>query len=113
MNTAAWPSPVIVVVRSVLPRSTVDWDTSQADDFRREVGDGRSNEPSWRTAGRRGAATRAWCNSTRARGQDVTPAQECGGAAAAARGRPGDRLARTRRHGSNAERLAGCLPGRG
>ena len=24
-----------------LPRSTVDWDTSQADDFRREVGHGR------------------------------------------------------------------------
>src|SRR5215218_7828938 len=90
----------------VIPRSTVDWDTSQADDFRGEVGDGRSNEPSWRAAGRRGAATRAWCNSTRARGQDVTPAQECGGAAAVAWGRPGDRLARTRRHGSNAERLA-------
>src|SRR3954447_18994171 len=64
-------------------------------------------------AGRGGARPRGWYNSTRTRGPDVAPAQECGGAAAAARRRPGDRLARTRRHGSNAERLARCLPGRG
>src|SRR3954469_5395689 len=68
--------------------------------------DDQTNQVGVRPGGRRGAATRAWCNSTRARRPDVAPAQECGGAAAIARGRPGDRLARAGRHGSDADRLA-------
>src|SRR3954467_11368327 len=119
-------------------RSMVDWDPSQADDFRRrgepwtikspaarligtprkrtisarEVSHGRSNELGWSGA-RRGAATaRVWRGGARARRQDVTPAQECGSAAAAARGRPGDRLARAGCHSRDADRLARCLSGR-
>src|SRR5918998_3523064 len=54
---------------------------------------------------RPGAAERPqdWRSGARARGQDVATAQECGGAAAAARGRPGNRLARTGGHGSDAD----------
>src|SRR6478735_7201436 len=55
----------------------------------REVSHGRSNELGWSGA-RRGAGTaRVWRGGARARRQDVTPAQERGGAAAVARGRPG------------------------
>src|SRR6476646_6124872 len=72
----------------------------------REVSHGRSNELGWSGA-RRGAATaRVWRGGARARRQDVTPAQERGSAAAVARRRPGDRLTRAGRHGSDADRLA-------
>src|SRR4051795_13641113 len=72
----------------------------------REVSHGRSNALGWSGA-RRGAATaRVWRGGARARRQDVTPTQERGGAAAVARGRPGNRLARTGRHGGEADRLA-------
>src|SRR4051795_4187653 len=95
-----------ILEKARLPRATVDWDTSQADDFRREVGHGRSNEPSWSGAGRGAATAKVWRGGARARGQDVTPAQDRGSASAIARGRPGDRLARAGRHGSDADRLA-------
>src|SRR3954454_24501534 len=71
-----------------------------------EVSHGRSNELGWSGA-RRGAATaRVWRGGARARRQDVTPAQDRGSAAAAARGRPGDRLARAGCHSRDADRLA-------
>src|SRR3954453_4061439 len=76
----------------------------------REVSHGRSNELGWSGAGRGGASARVWRGGARARRQDVTPAQERGGAAAVARGRPGDRLARAGCHSRDADRLARCLP---
>src|SRR3954467_2828972 len=63
-----------------------------------EVSHGRSSEPSWHGSGRGGAGARVWRGGARARGQDVAPAQDSGGAAAVARGRPGNRLARVGRH---------------
>src|SRR4051795_11690645 len=78
----------------------------------REVSHGRSNEPGWSGAGGGGASASVWRGGARARGQDVAPTQERGGAAAVARGRPGNRLARAGRHGGDADRLAECLPGR-
>src|SRR3954468_6828710 len=83
----------------LVPRSTVDWDTSQADDFRRR------GEP-WtikRTRLERVRARRSGGKGL-ARWQDVTPAQDRRSAAAVARGRPGDRLARTGRHSGDADR---------
>src|SRR4051812_20176023 len=71
-----------------------------------EVSHGRSSEPGWHGSGRGGAGARVWRGGARARRQDVAPAQECGGTAAIARGRPGNRLTRTGRHGSDADRLA-------
>src|SRR4051812_24145140 len=104
------PSSVSVLThrshKSRIPRSTVDWDTSQADDFRREVGHGRPNEPGWSAAGRGGASARVWRSRARAWRQDVTPAQDGSGAAAVVRRRPGNRLARAGHHGSDADRLA-------
>src|SRR4051794_29792855 len=71
-----------------------------------EVSHGRSNEPGWSGAGRGAASARVWRSGARAWRQDVAPAQECSGAAAAARGRPGNRLARAGRHSRDADRLA-------
>ena len=78
----------------------------------RGVGHGQSSERRWSAAERCGATARVWRSGARARWQDVATAQDCGGAAAVARGRPGDRLARAGRHGGDAHRLARRLPGR-
>src|SRR3954452_18144524 len=72
----------------------------------REVSHGRSSEPGWSGAGRGGASTRVWRGGARARGPDVTPAQDRGSAPAIAGGGPGNRLARAGDHGSDADRLA-------
>src|SRR3954466_1727767 len=72
----------------------------------REVSHGRSNELGWSGAGRGAATARVWRGGARARRQNVTPTQERGGAAAVARGRSGNRIARTGRHGGDADRLA-------
>src|SRR3954465_13406980 len=71
-----------------------------------EVSHGRSNEPGWTGSARGGAGARVWRGGARAWRQDVTPAQDRRSAAAVARGRPGDRLARTGRHSGDADRLA-------
>src|SRR5215208_1639519 len=81
-------------------------------DFRREVSHGRPNEPGWSGVGRGGARARVRRGGARGRRQNVTPTQDRGRAAAVARRRPGNRLVRAGRHGSDADRLARCLPGR-
>src|SRR5829696_305912 len=72
----------------------------------REVSHGRSSERCWSAAGRRGATARVWRSGARARWPDVTPAQECGGAATAARRGSRNGVAQPGRDGSDADRLA-------
>src|SRR5205085_5428309 len=67
----------------------------------RGVCHGQSSERRWSAAGRRGATTRVWRSGARPWWQDVSTAQERGGAAAVARRRPGDSFARAGCDGSD------------
>src|ERR1700716_2605015 len=58
-------------------------------------------------AGRRGATARVWRSGVRPRWADVAAAQDHSGATAAAGRGPGDGLALARRHGGDADDLAG------
>src|SRR5204863_4193397 len=95
-----------------VPRTTADSDTSQADDFRTRGVPWTIKRTLLERGRACGATTRVWRSGAWARWQDVATAQDCGGAAAVARRRPGDRLARAGRHGGDAYRLARRFPGR-
>src|SRR5947209_1667689 len=90
---------------SLVPRRTVDWDISQADDSAMEVCHGRA-EGGLGEAGRRGATARVRRSVTRPGWANVAAAQDGGGHAAVARRGSRDRVARPRGHSGDADDVA-------